>query len=95
MACISVFNDVIHVVAILQPACVHRVDSRLRECDNYAFFAVLAPNFKFPAWLLPQNFEIWRNYSNPVRIFGPSGCISVPLIYSIPLILLISANFIL
>ena len=26
-----------------------RVDSRLRECDNYAFFAILAQNFKFPA----------------------------------------------
>ena len=26
-----------------------RVDSRLRECDNYAFFARLAQNFKFPA----------------------------------------------
>ena len=28
---------------------VLRVDSRLRECDNYAFFAILAHNFKFPA----------------------------------------------
>ena len=52
-----------------------RVDSRLRECDNYAFLAVLAPNFKFPAWLLPQNAEIWRNSSKPLRIFGPSVCI--------------------
>ena len=26
-----------------------RVDSRLRECDNNAFFAILAQNFKFPA----------------------------------------------
>ena len=52
-----------------------RVDSRLQECDNYVFLAVLAPNFKFPGWLLPQNAEIWHNSSNPVRIFGPSVCI--------------------
>ena len=26
-----------------------RVDSRLWECDNYAFLAKLAPNHKFPA----------------------------------------------
>ena len=26
-----------------------RVDSRLRECDNYAFLAVLAANSKLPA----------------------------------------------
>ena len=62
-----------------------RVDSRLRECDIYAFLAVLAPNFKFPAWLFPQNVKIWRNSSNPVLIFGPSVCILVPLFYSIPL----------
>ena len=71
-----------------------RVDSRLRECVNYAFLAVLAPNFKFPAWLLPQNAEIWRNSSNPVRNFGPSVCISVPLFYSIQLISLISADLV-
>ena len=70
-----------------------RDDSRLRECDNYAFLAVLAPNFKFPAWLLPQNAEIWRNSSNP-GIFGPSVCISVPLFYSIRLISLISADLV-
>ena len=45
-----------------------RVDSRLQECDNYAFLAVLVPNFKFPAGLLPQNAKIWRSSSNPVRI---------------------------
>ena len=72
----------------------HRVDSRLRECVNYAFLAVLAPNFKFPAWLLPQNAEIWRNSSNSVRIFGPSVCILVPLFYSIRLISLISADLV-
>ena len=65
-----------------------RVDFRLRECDNYAFLAVLAPNFKFPAWLIPQNAEIWRNFSNPV-------CIFVPLYYSIRLISLISADLVL
>ena len=63
-----------------------RVDSRLQECDNYAFLAVLAPNFKFPAWLLSQNGKIWSNSSNPVRIFAPSVCISFPLFYSIHLI---------
>ena len=73
---------------------ISRVDSRLRECDNYAFLAVLAPNFKFPAWLLPQNAEIWRTSSNPVRIFGLSVCISVPLFYSIRLISLISADLV-
>ena len=26
-----------------------RVDSRLWECDNYAFLTILAQNFKFPA----------------------------------------------
>ena len=61
----------------------NRVDSRLRECDNYAFLAVLAPNFKFPAWLLPQNAKIWRNSSNPVHNFGHSVCISIALFYSI------------
>ena len=50
--------------------------------------AVLAPNFKFPAWLLPQNAEIWCNSSNPVRV-------SVPLFYYICLILLSSANLVL
>ena len=70
----------------------NRVDSRLRECDNYAFLAVLAPNFKFPAWLLLQNAEIWRN-SSPVRIFGPV-LVSVPLFYSIRLISLISADLV-
>ena len=73
----------------------NRVDSRLRECDNSPFLSVLAPNFKFPAWLLPQNAEIWRNSSNPVRIFGPSVCISVPLFYSIRFILLISTDLVL
>ena len=67
----------------------------LRECDNYAFWAVLAPNFNFSAWLIPQNAEIWRKSSNPVCIFGPSVCISVPLFYSIRLISLISANLVL
>ena len=38
------------------------------------FFGSIGPNFKFPGWLLPQNAEIWRNSSNPVRIFGPSVC---------------------
>ena len=71
-----------------------RVDSRLQECDNYAFLAVLAPNFKFPVWLLPQNAKILRNSSNPVRIFGPSVCISVPLFYSIRFISLIFADLI-
>ena len=71
-----------------------RVDSRLWECDNYAFSAVLAPKFKFPAWLLPQNAEIWLNSSNPVRMFGPSVCILVPLSYSICLISLISADLV-
>ena len=61
---------------------------------NLGFLAVLAPNFKFPAWLLAQNAEIWRNSSNPVRIFGPSVCILVPLLYSIRLISLISAGLI-
>ena len=28
---------------------LYRVDSRLRECDNYVFFAILAQNFTFPA----------------------------------------------
>ena len=46
-----------------------RVDSRFRDCDNHAFLAILAPNFKFPTWLLLQNAEIWRNSSNLVRIF--------------------------
>ena len=69
-----------------------RVDSRLRECNNYTFLAVLAPNLKFSAWLLLQNAEIWRNSINPVRIFGPSVCISDPLFCFIRLISLISAN---
>ena len=30
----------------------------LRECNNYAFLAVLAPVFKFPAWLLVL-FDYW------------------------------------
>ena len=73
---------------------IYRVDSRLQECDNYAFLAVLAPNFKFPAWLLPLYAEIWRNSSNPVRIFGPAVCISVPFFYSIRLISLISTDLV-
>ena len=56
------------------------------------FWQYLAPNFKFPAWLLPQNAEIWRNPSNPVHIFGPSVLHMVPLFYSIRLISLISAD---
>ena len=75
--------------------CGNRVDSKLRECDNYTFLAVLAPNYKFPGWLFPQNAEFWRNSSNPVRIFGPSVCILVPLFYSIRLIWLISADLVL
>ena len=71
-----------------------RVDSRLWECDNHTFLTILALNFKFPAWLLRQNAEIWRNSSNPVHIVVPSVCISVPLFYSIRLIPLIPANLV-
>ena len=62
---------------------LNRVDSRLRECDNYAFFAILAQNFKFPALLFPHCAEIWRISGNLVRISGHSVYISVSLISSI------------
>ena len=89
-------SDVLSIQVACFDAIFHiRVDSRLRECDNHAFLAILAPNFKFPAWLLPQNAEIWHNSSTPVRIFGPSVCILVPLFYSFRLILLISVNLVL
>ena len=39
-------------------------------------------------------FGAIHNSSNPVRIFGPSVCISVPLFYSIRLISLISADLV-
>ena len=74
---------------------VFRVDSRLRECDNYAFFAILAQNFKFPAWLFPHCAEIWRISGNLVRFSGHSDYISVPLIYSVSLIPLFSTDLVL
>ena len=59
------------------------------------FFAILAQNFKFPAYLFPHCAKIWRISGNLVRISGHSVYISVPLIYSICLIPLISADLVL
>ena len=35
-----------HPGSLISAVVIHRVDSRLRECDNYAFFCNIGPKFQ-------------------------------------------------
>ena len=44
------------------------MDSRARECENPAYFVILAQNFDLGAPTIPQTTEKWRIFVSFVRI---------------------------
>ena len=46
----------------------YRVASRARECDNYAYFAILARNFELAAKEIAQSAELRRIFVSSMRI---------------------------
>ena len=56
-----IFSLSVHVVN-------YRVDSRARECENPAYFVILALNCDLGAPTIPQSTEKWRIFVSFVRI---------------------------
>ena len=63
-----------------------RVDSRVRECENPAYFVILAHNCDLGAPTIPQSTEKWRIFVSFVRIVVLLCTILVVNFRSFPLI---------
>ena len=63
-----------------------RVDSRARECENPAYFVILAQNCDLGAPTIPQSTEKWRIFVSFVRIVVLFSTILVVNFRSFPLI---------
>ena len=64
----------------------NRVDSRARECENPAYFVILAQNCDLGAPTIPQSTEKWRIFVSFVRIVVLFSTILVVNFRSFPLI---------
>ena len=62
-----------------------RVDSRARECENPAYFVILAHNCDLGAPTIPQSTEKWRVFVSFVRIVLLFSAIFVVNFRSFPL----------
>ena len=65
---------------------VCRVDSRARECENPAYFVILAQNCDLGAPTIPQSTEKWRIFVSFVRVVVLFSTILVVNFRSFPLI---------
>ena len=63
-----------------------RVDSRARECENPAYFVILAQNCDLGAPTIPQSTEKWRIFVSFVRVVVLFSTILVVNFRSFPLI---------
>ena len=62
------------------------MDSRARECENPAYFVILALNFNLGALTIPQSTEQWRIFVISGRIVVPFGNIWVIRVRLFPFI---------
>ena len=76
--CIHVSDSSLYIIC--------RVDSRARECENPAYFVILAQNCDLGAPTIPQSTEKWRIFVSFVRVVVLFSTILVVNFRSFPLI---------